>query len=61
MELAYLTENVLMYLFCFDIESSLGLPKSVVKSAEIFLWVSVYVKVYKRMKERNFKYSVIFS
>lgn len=50
-----------MYLFCFDIESSLGLTKSVVKSAEIFLWVSVYVKVYKRMKERNFKYSVIFS
>jgi len=50
-----------MYHFCFDIESNLSLTKSLVKSAEIFLWVSVYMKVYVRMKERYLKYCVILS
>lgn len=50
-----------MYLFCVHIDSNLGLTNSLVNSAEIFLWVSVDVKVYTRMKERSLKYCVIFS
>lgn len=59
MELAYLTEDLLVY-FWFDIESDLGLTESLVKPAKIFLWVSVYVKVCMRMKEMNLKYCMVF-
>lgn len=30
-----------------------NLTKSLVKSAEIFLWVSVYVEVYMKMNEKK--------
>lgn len=60
MELAYLTENLLVY-FWFDIEDDLGLTESLVDPAEVFLWVSVYVKVYLTMKKMNLKYCIIFS
>lgn len=47
--------------FWFDIEDDLGLTESLVDPAEVFLWVSVYVKVYLTMKEMNLKYCIIFS
>ena len=55
MELVYLTDSLLVY-FWFDIEGDLGFTESLVEPAEVFLWVSVYVKVYMTMKEMNLKY-----